>query len=99
MPDPLSTKQLQFILEANRRWNLAHGSVRTGKTVGTVFRFMQDADKCPDSKIYIVGHTFDTAYRNVVRLLMESEELSNILDMVLGKLLKGFVRDHRPSLL
>lgn len=76
MPDPLSPKQLKFIIEANSRWNLAHGSVRTGKTVGTVFRFMQDADKCPDSKIYIVGHTFDTAYRNIVRLLMESEELS-----------------------
>ncbi len=76
MPDPFSPKQLQFIIEANSRWNLAHGSVRTGKTVGTVFRFMQDADQCPDSKIYIVGHTFDTAYRNVVRLLMESEELS-----------------------
>jgi len=76
MPEPLSPKQIEFILKANARWNLAHGSVRTGKTVGTVFRFMQDADKCPDSKIYIVGHTFDTAYRNVVRLLMESEELS-----------------------
>lgn len=76
MPDPFSPKQLQFIIEANSRWNLAHGSVRTGKTVGTVFRFMQDAANCPDSKIYIVGHTFDTAHRNVVRLLMESDELS-----------------------
>lgn len=36
---------------------------------------MQEADRCEDSKIYIVGHTFDTAYRNVIRLLMESKEL------------------------
>jgi PBSX family phage terminase large subunit len=76
MQDPLSPKQLEFIKNSFCKWNLAHGSVRSGKTVGTVFRFMQAADKAPDSKIYIVGHTFDTAYRNVVRLIMESEELS-----------------------
>jgi PBSX family phage terminase large subunit len=76
MTDALSKKQIQYVKEANARWNLAHGSVRCGKTVGTVFKFMLDAVQCPDSKIYIVGHTFDTAYRNVVRLIMESEELA-----------------------
>ena len=76
MPDPLSPKQLQFVIESQARWNLAHGSVRCGKTVGSLFGFMYAAEKCPDSKIYIVGHTFDTAYRNVIRLLMESEELA-----------------------
>ncbi len=76
MPDPLSPKQVQYVKEANAKWNLAHGSVRCGKTVGTVFRFLADCIACPDSKIYIVGHTFDTAYRNVIRLIMESEELA-----------------------
>ncbi len=76
MPEPLSPKQLQFIQEGEARWNLAHGAVRTGKTVGTVFKFMVKAATCPDSKIYIVGHTFDTAYRNVVRLIMETDQLA-----------------------
>jgi PBSX family phage terminase large subunit len=76
MTDPLSPKQVQYVKNANAKWNMAHGSVRCGKTVGTVFRFLADCMACPDSKIYIVGHTFDTAYRNVVRLIMESEELS-----------------------
>ena len=76
MPDPLSKKQLEFIVNGTRKWNLAHGSVRTGKTVCTVFAFMHAMINCPDSKIYIVGHTFDTAYRNVVRMLMESDEMS-----------------------
>lgn len=76
MQDPLSPKQLEFIINSTRKWNLAHGSVRTGKTVGATIRFLQGADYCPDSKIYIVGHTFDTAYRNVVRLIMESSELA-----------------------
>ena len=76
MSDPFSKKQIEFIVNSNAKWNLAHGSVRSGKTVCTVFRFLQAAINCPDSKIYIVGHTFDTAYRNVIRLIMESEELS-----------------------
>ena len=76
MPDPLSPKQLEFITHATKKWNIAHGAVRTGKTVCGVITFLHAADNCPDSKIFIVGHTFDTAYRNVIRLIMESDELS-----------------------
>jgi len=61
MPDPLSPKQVEFIVNADAKWNLAHGSVRSGKTVCTVFAFMAEVDRCPDSRIYIVGHTFDSA--------------------------------------
>lgn len=76
MKQPLSKKQLEFIVNSTGKWNIAHGSVRTGKTVASSFRFLQAAEQCPDSQIYIVGHTFDTAYRNVVRPIMESNELS-----------------------
>lgn len=76
MPDPLSPKQIQFLRNCKSKWNIAHGSVRSGKTVCTTIGFMHAVDRCVDSKIYITGHTFDTAYRNVVRLLMESDELS-----------------------
>lgn len=75
MEKALSEKQLEFINNSVAKWNFAHGAVRTGKTVGATFRFMQAADRCPDSRIYIVGHTFDTAYRNVIRLIMDSKEL------------------------
>lgn len=71
-----SPKQLEFFKNCTRHWNLAHGSVSTGKTVGTLFAFMHAVEQCPDSDIYIAGHTFDTAYRNVIRLLMESKELA-----------------------
>lgn len=77
MVTPFSPKQLDFIINSGKaKWNLAHGAVRAGKTVATTFSFLQRATDCPDNKIYIVGHTFDTAYRNVVRLILESEELS-----------------------
>lgn len=76
MQNPLSVKQIEFLRNCKAKWNIAHGSVRSGKTVGTTIGFMHAVDRCVDSKIYITGHTFDTAYRNVVRLLMESEELA-----------------------
>jgi PBSX family phage terminase large subunit len=72
----LSDKQLEFILKSTAKWNLAHGSVRTGKTVGTLFRFMQAAYECPDSQIFMIGHTIETIYQNCVRLLLESPQLA-----------------------
>jgi len=73
---PLAPKQLEYIIHSTAKWNIAHGSVRTGKTVANTFRFLQAAQNCPDSRIYIVGHTFDTAYRNVIRPILESPELA-----------------------
>lgn len=74
MAHPLAPKQLQFIINSVAKWNLAHGSVRSGKTVGTLFRFMQACYECPDSQIFMVGHSSDTIYQNAVRLLLESDQ-------------------------
>jgi len=75
MQDPLAPKQVEFIKNANAKWNLAHGSVRSGKTVGTLFKFMLEAAECPDSQIFMVGHSSETIFQNAVRLLLESEQL------------------------
>lgn len=74
--DFLSNKQLEFVRDSTAHWNLAHGSVRSGKTVGTLFRFMQAVNECPDSQIFMVGHSSDTIYHNAIRLLLESPQLS-----------------------
>ena len=76
MQNPLSEKQLEFIVNSTRHWNLAHGAVSTGKTVCTLFRFMQAVNDCPDSQIFMVGHSSDTIYQNAIRLLLEADELS-----------------------
>src|SRR5260370_822418 len=54
MGELLAPKQLEFIINSTRRWNLAHGSVRSGKTVCTLFRFMEAVDECPDSIIDMI---------------------------------------------
>lgn len=76
MQNPLSKKQLEFMINANAKWNLAHGSVRCGKTIGTLFAFMHRVYNCPDSQIYMVGYSSDTIYKNAIRLLLEAEEFS-----------------------
>ena len=76
MPELLAPKQIEFIINSKAHWNLAHGSVRSGKTICTLFRFMQAVDACPDSQIWMVGHSSDTIYQNAIRLLLESEQLA-----------------------
>lgn len=74
MSDLLAPKQIEFINNSTRHWNLAHGSVRSGKTVGSLFRFMQAVYDCPDSQIFMVGHSSETIYQNAIRLLLESSQ-------------------------
>lgn len=76
MKHSFSPKQLEFVDNSICHWNIAHGAVSTGKTVGTLFRFMQAVNDCPDSQIFMVGHSSDTIYQNAIRLLLESEELA-----------------------
>lgn len=76
MQEPLSKKQLDFIINSTKRWNLAHGPVSSGKTVGTLFRFLQACDKCPDSQIYMFGFSSATIYENCIRLIMETPQFT-----------------------
>jgi len=68
---PLSPKQLEFTIKSTARWNLAHGPVSSGKTMGSLFAFMHAVDQCPDSQIWMLGHTSSTIYDNAIRLLLE----------------------------
>lgn len=74
MTELLAPKQLEFVINSTRKINLAHGSVRSGKTMGTAFRFMQAVHECPDSQIWMIGHTSSTIYDNVIRLILERPE-------------------------
>lgn len=73
---PLSEKQMRFIKESSAKWNIAHGAVRTGKTVGTLFAFLHEAHRCPDSQIFMVGHSSETIYENAIKLIFESPQFA-----------------------
>lgn len=74
MTYPLAPKQLEFVLNSTAKWNLAHGSVRSGKTVCTLFRFLHAINACPDSQIWMIGHSSTTIYDNAIRLILESPQ-------------------------
>lgn len=76
MQIPFSEKQLQFLSNCTAKWNIAHGSVRTGKTIGSLFGFLQAVDTCPDSKIWMIGYTSKTIYNNAIRLIFEDDIFS-----------------------
>ena len=69
----LSDKQAESIVKSTARWNIFHGSVSSGKTMAATFRFMQAVDACPDSQIWMIGHTSSTIYDNVIRLILEAK--------------------------
>lgn len=77
MQDPLSQKQLEFLLNANKRWNITHGSVSTGKTIATAHWFMLQIEQCPDSEIAMIGKTATTIYNNVINLYFTEPKLAN----------------------
>jgi PBSX family phage terminase large subunit len=66
----LSPKQQKFIDESIAKINIAHGSVRGGKTYATALRFAELAIACPNSEIIMIGNSFSTIKANVVDLLM-----------------------------
>lgn len=81
MQEILSPKQLEFITKSTAKWNLAHGSVRSGKTVCTLFRFMQACNECPDSQIWMIGKSSTTIYDNAIRLIMEADSKNDPLSV------------------
>lgn len=66
----LAPKQIEFILKSYRKYNLAWGSMRAGKTVAITYAFMHAAHQCPDDDIWAIGHTSSTIYSNVITLII-----------------------------
>lgn len=68
---PFSIKQTEFILKSNAKYNLAHGSVRSGKTVGVLFKFLQEVWLCPGESIWMIGRSLTDVYENCVRIIFD----------------------------
>lgn len=68
----LSDKQLRSISEATARINLWHGSVRSGKTIASLLRFLFAVRRAPASGLLlIVGRSLATIERNVIEPLQD----------------------------
>lgn len=66
----LSPKQQKFIDESVAKVNIAHGSVRSGKTHASLLRFAELVINCPNSDIIMIGNSFSTIKENAVNPLL-----------------------------
>ena len=65
-----SYKAQSFIYDSDAFINIAHGSVRSGKTIAATFKFLIFVLKSDYYEFMISGKTRDTIERNVVRDLI-----------------------------
>lgn len=72
MTDAMSPKQLESIRESKGRVNIWSGSVRSGKTIASLYRWlMYVANTKAAGELIVVARTRDSAYRNVFQPLMD----------------------------
>ncbi|MGD6750981.1 PBSX family phage terminase large subunit [Streptomyces sp. BH105] len=71
---PLSRKQIVSIVEAESRINVWEGSVRSGKTVASLLRWLIYVANAPrGGELVMVGRTRDSLFRNIIGPLMNPD--------------------------
>jgi PBSX family phage terminase large subunit len=67
----LTDKQARAIRESNARINILHGAMRSGKTVGALWRWIKFIGNSPDGDLIMIGKSIGSLYRNMIRPLQE----------------------------
>jgi PBSX family phage terminase large subunit len=81
----MSAKQLESIRCSGGRVNVWEGSIRSGKTVASLLRWVIFCSDAPASgALVIIGRTRDSAWRNVVAPLQDSSLFGSISAQVVG---------------
>lgn len=85
----LSRKQLRSIAQADalaskQQINLWHGAIRSGKTIGSLVKFLMAIAAAPDhGEIVLIGRTRDTLYRNVIAPMQTGSMFGTFAEHVL----------------
>lgn len=69
---PFSPKALDFIRNSNARLNIAHGAVRSSKTISCTVRWLSYLKDGPDGDLAMLGRTTATLQRNVLNDLLDT---------------------------
>lgn len=72
-------KAKDFILNANARINIAHGSVRSSKTINSVLRFLRFIKETPSGNLLLTGRTERTIIRNLIDPMTELIGSTNVV--------------------
>lgn len=74
---PFSPKALDFISNSNARLNIAHGAVRSSKTISGTVRWLTYIAEGPPGDLAMLGRTTATLQRNVLNDLFDTVGPSN----------------------
>ena len=82
----LSSRQLESIRQATGRVNLWHGSIRSGKTIGSLLRWMLfvAATLTKSGDLVMFGRTRDSVWRNCIGPMQDPNLFGPIAAQVRG---------------
>ncbi|WP_030928483.1 PBSX family phage terminase large subunit [Streptomyces sp. NRRL B-24720] len=79
----MSRKQLLSIVQSEARINLWEGSVRSGKTIASLLRWLiYVADAPRGGELVMVGRTRDSLYRNIIGPLMNPDLFGDLAQQI-----------------
>lgn len=89
MPDivvsPLSPRQDMSIRESTARVNIWEGSIRSGKTIASIIRWLIFITMAPaGGELVMIGRTRDTVWRNVIAPMQDPGLFGPIANAVVG---------------
>ncbi len=81
----LGERQLASVRESTGTVNLWHGAIRSGKTIGSLLRWLMFVPAAPlGGQLVIVGRTRDSAWRNVIAPLQDPAITGAAAEHVVG---------------
>ena len=82
LQDSLSPAQGRSIVLANQRINCWDGSIRSGKTVASLFAWLMYVAEAPPGELMMIGKTIQSVYRNLFLVLQNPEIFGPFADHI-----------------
>lgn len=85
MSDALSPKQVDFLRNSTASVNVCDGSIRSGKTIITLFRWLTFVRRAPrGGELVMIGRTRDSIWRNLVAPMQDDSLFGDVAEAVVG---------------
>lgn len=85
MSDAFSPKQSAFFRDSTASVNVCDGSIRSGKTIITLFRWLTFVRRAPrGGELVMIGRTRDSIWRNLVAPMQDDSLFGDVSEAVVG---------------
>ncbi len=85
LASPMSARQVESIRESRGRVNIWDGSIRSGKTIASILRWLMFIALAPrGGELVMIGRTRDAVWRNVIGSMQDPSLFGLVADRVVG---------------